>query len=94
LLGIRPGLGLVDKERLCSFTEKNIKIIKKHYSGEIDTGEYSTDMNIPLSLGIVSNTIGTIRGSGAHTREEWVDLDSIPVGLSIVLDILDGFLDS
>ena len=51
-------------------------------------------MNIPLSLGIVSNTIGTIRGSGAHTREEWVDLDSIPVGLSIVLDILDGFLDS
>ncbi|MCR5732713.1 MAG: M20/M25/M40 family metallo-hydrolase [Sphaerochaetaceae bacterium] len=93
LLGIRPGMGNVDTEKLEAFTEKNIEIIKKHFSGEIDRGEYSTDMNIPLSRGVIANTIGTIRGSGAHTREEWVDLDSVGQGLGIVLDIMETFLN-
>ena len=54
----------------------------------MDFTAYSTDGNVPLSLGTVANTIGTVSGGGAHTREEWIDLDSLPAGLKIVLSIL------
>ena len=50
--------------------------------------ESSTDANIPLSLGIPANTIGTIDGGSAHTRQEWVDIASLPTGLKIVLGLM------
>lgn len=48
----------------------------------------STDANIPLSLGIPAVTFGLYRGSGAHTREEFVELDSLIPGLKIGLTFL------
>ena len=48
----------------------------------------STDANIPLSLGIPAVTLGTIVGGKAHTREEWVDLDSQRTGMKLVLHLL------
>ena len=41
---------------------------------EPDHTPNSADSNIPLSLGIPANTIGTVSGGLAHTRQEWVDL--------------------
>ena len=55
---------------------------------EADTAPASTDSNIPLSRGIVANTIGTVDGGLPHTRQEWVDLDSLPTGLKIVLALM------
>ncbi len=52
----------------------------------------STDCNIPLSLGIPSVCIGTYRGRGAHTREEYVELASLPAGLRIVLNLIEHYL--
>ena len=50
----------------------------------------STDCNIPLSLGIPATCFGLYRGAGAHTREEWLEIDSLlpglKLGLSTVLD--------
>lgn len=43
----------------------------------------STDCNIPLSMGIPAICIGVFCGSGAHTREEWIDKKSIRKGLEI-----------
>ena len=60
-------------------------IISNFYTGDIDFAAYSTDSNVPLSLGIPANTIGTVLGGLAHTREEWVDLSSLPMGLKIAL---------
>ena len=54
----------------------------------------STDSNIPLSLGLPANTIGTVRGGLAHTREEWVELDSLPVGLELALCLVLGQIGS
>ena len=48
----------------------------------------STDANIPLSMGIPAITFGLYRGGGAHTREEYVDLDSLVPGLKIALTFL------
>lgn len=88
LLGIRPGKGEFEEGVLEEWTEKNIEKIKKHYDGEMDLSLSSTDSNIPLSQGILANTIGTIEGDLAHTREEWVDLKSMPKGMAIVFEIV------
>lgn len=45
----------------------------------------STDANIPLSLGIPAATFGLYRGGGAHTREEYVEVDSLTPGLKIAM---------
>ena len=48
----------------------------------------STDANIPLSLGIPAVTFGLYRGAGAHTREEYVEIDSLETGLVLGLTVL------
>lgn len=48
----------------------------------------SIDSNIPLSLGIPANTIGTVSGGLAHTRQEWADLRSLPTVLKITVALM------
>lgn len=88
LLGIRPGNGAVDSEELRKFTAQNAEIIHEFYGEELDFAAYSTDSNVPLSLGIMANTIGTVIGGLAHTREEWVQKSSLKEGLKIVLSLM------
>ena len=88
LLGIRPGNGPLDQAALAAFTGRTKDIIRTFYSGELDLSPCSTDSNIPLSLGIPANTVGTVRGGGFHTREEWVELGSLSEGLKIALSLL------
>lgn len=92
ILGIRPGAGASDRTELENWTKQNVVCIREFYDGEMDVSPRSTDANIPLSMGMLANTIGTVRGGGAHTREEWVDLDSIPAGMGIVLSILSQYM--
>ncbi len=47
----------------------------------------STDCNIPLSLGVPAVCVGVYHGDGQHTREEWVDKESMRAGLEISLRI-------
>lgn len=91
-IGIRPGMGDVDRVALRAWTDENIATVREWFDGEIDEGPYSTDSNIPLSQGVLANTIGTVRGSKPHTREEWVDLDSIPSGMGIVCSVLSRYI--
>jgi hypothetical protein len=52
----------------------------------------STDCNIPISLGIPSLCVGLCLGGKAHTREEWIAVDSLETGFHIAADlILDCF---
>lgn len=88
LLGVRPGNGDISEETLKEYTALSSSVIREYCHTEPDYNAASTDSNIPLSRGIPANTIGTICGSGAHTREEWVDLDSIPTGMKIVLSLM------
>ena len=85
LLGVRPGNGPLDEAALAEYTRRSADIIQTFYDGDADYAPQSTDSNIPLSLGIPANTIGTVLGRLAHTREEWVDLSSLPMGLKIAL---------
>ena len=93
LLGVRPGNGPVDPAKLEAFTERSADVIRSFYDGEIVRSPGSTDSNIPLSLGIPANTIGTVRGGLAHTREEWIDCASRPAGLGIALSLMLLYTD-
>lgn len=93
LLGVRPGNGPVDQAALRAFTARSADIIRTFCGAEADIRSASTDANIPLSLGIPANTVGTVRGAGAHTREEWIALDSLYAGLGIALALMMEYAD-
>ena len=48
----------------------------------------STDANIPMSLGVAGVDAGVYVGAGAHTREEWIEKDSVVPGLEISIRYL------
>ena len=48
----------------------------------------STDANIPLSLGIPATTFGLYLGAKSHTREEYIEIDSLKPGLRIALLVI------
>lgn len=93
LLGVRPGNGPVDADALKAFTEHTVDVIETWYQDPIDFAAYSTDSNVPLSLGIVANTVGTVRGALAHTREEWIELSSLENGLRIALALMLDYVE-
>ena len=88
LLGVRPGDGALNREALKKFTDRTLDVIRSHYEGTLTVAPSSTDSNVPLSLGIMANTLGTVTGMGAHTREEWVELSSMETGLKIALSLM------
>lgn len=84
-IGDRPcekGVDLQEKEKLislCSTVMKNVT------GKDVSMISASTDCNIPLSMGIASVCIGIYIGGGMHTREEWVNKESLKTGLEIGL---------
>lgn len=88
LLGERPCSDDVDataEERLLTRCENAIRII----TGEpVTRRSGSTDANIPLSMGIPAVTFGLYQGGGAHTREEWLDIESLKPGLLVGLSLI------
>ena len=92
VLGVRPCKDNVDSLKLKELTEKVIKICEKHSNMKCLEYAGSTDCNIPMSQGIPSVAAGCYLGDGEHTREEKVLIDSIPIGLKIVAElVLDEF---
>ena len=85
VLGKRPCMGEVDPQAQTAL-EKRFASIMKAYNGGIEptAGSGSTDCNIPFSMGIPSICFGGYKGRGAHTREEFIELDSLIPGLKIV----------
>ena len=85
-LGIRPCGGDVpaDAHRQLLLRCKNA--IRQVYDLDPPLCAASTDANIPLSLGIPAATFGLYRGGGAHTREEYIKIDSLTPGLKIAMN--------
>ena len=92
VLGQRPCQGEVDPGVLEAISQKVIFVCEKHSGLPCRPKAGSTDCNIPMSLGIPAVAVGSYLGEGEHTREEKVLLDSIPVGMKIVADlVLENF---
>lgn len=85
VLGIRPCNGDVDPDRLSELTCRMKEIMHEFTGFEIIERSGSTDANSALALGVPAVTIGAVYAEGAHTRGEWVDLSTLPVGQKIAL---------
>ena len=88
LVGERPCSGEIDEKRQAALTRRAAEVVR-HHTGKLPTmGPSSTDCNIPLSIGIPSVCLGTVRGAKAHTREEWVQIDSLVTGYRIAFELI------
>jgi acetylornithine deacetylase/succinyl-diaminopimelate desuccinylase-like protein len=77
VLGIRPCKGDVNEEVQNALIQKAVDIIGQYADAPVVTAG-STDCNIPLSLGVPAVCFGDVLGGGAHTREEYIDIASMP----------------
>ncbi len=60
----------------------------KMHGVEMTAHAGSTDCNIPLNLGIPAACFGVYHGKGAHTRGEWIDVESTKLGMKILCQLL------
>ncbi len=75
----------VDKEEQEALTAKIETVFKDVFGWSLTRKTSSTDCNIPLSMGIPAVCMATYSGSGAHTREEWVEKASMVPGLEVAI---------
>lgn len=88
LVGDRPCSGNVDAELERGLSERAAEAVLRHFGREAQYGSGSTDCNIPLSMGIPAVCVGCADGAGAHTREEYVIIDSLIPGLGLAFDLI------
>ena len=87
-VGDRPCGAPVDQIRMERLIQRAQDAAHRRYGHGIHFGSGSTDCNIPLSMGIPAICVGCCRFSGAHTREEYVETDSLHEGLNFLFDLI------
>ena len=88
VVGDRPCGAPVDETQMKRLVQRAQDAALRRYGHEISFGSGSTDCNIPLSLGIPAICVGCCHFHGAHTREEYVEIDSLHPGLNFLFDLL------
>lgn len=88
VIGIRPCGAEVDEGVFNEMVENAKAVCEKHTGIPCALHSGSTDANIPMSLGVPAICVGNYMGGGAHTREEYVEIASVPVGLKITAEII------
>ena len=65
------------------------------FTGLPTPGRYpaSTDCNLPLSMGIPAVCIGLFNGGGAHSTEEYIEKDTLPIGLAVAIRLVESYLE-
>jgi len=85
VMGKRPCMGDVDPAAQKALEDRFASIMTAYNGGIVPKGgSASTDCNIPFSVGVPSICFGGYKGRGAHTREEYVELESMVPGLKVV----------
>ena len=88
IVGIRPCSKNYDEVLHEKMLENVIKIQEKHSGVPCKRGSGSTDCNVPMSMGVAAVCVGTYKGFGAHTREEYVERASFPISMKITIDVM------
>ncbi len=92
MLGERPCGGELDPVRYEALLERASTSIRSIVGEEASFRSGSTDCNIPLSVGIPAVCISGCSGFGAHTREEYLELEHLLTGNRLVMDFLASYL--
>lgn len=88
VIGVRPcevlneEQGAKREELLCRAEELLFRVTGK----KPERRPGSTDCNTPLSMGIPSVCYGAYYGKGAHTREEYVEKNSLSMGYEVAFE--------
>ena len=85
LVGDRPCGVEVDDSALA---HRAARAVEAYYGIVPQFSVGSTDCNIPLSMGIPAICPGCMMGAGAHTREEYVEIDSLLPGLKVAAELI------
>ena len=88
ILGERPCGAAADQRAQRELEDAALQALAKYAGSKPNPTAGSTDCNIPLSLGIPSVCFGMYRGEGAHTREEWIEPESMRQGMKAVTALL------
>ncbi len=88
LVGDRPCSGDVDEALEAALSERAAAAVFRNFGREARYGVGSTDCNVPLSMGIPAVCVGCADGAGAHTREEYVFIDSLKPGLGLAFELI------
>ena len=88
VVGERPCSAQVDEVVQGEMAERVIAAISRYFGWQPTSSKASTDCNIPLSMGIPAVCTGCILGQGAHTREEYVEIDSLLPGLKVAFELI------
>ena len=87
-VGDRPCSGDVDEQAMEELRNRASEVCLRHFGKPIAYRSGSTDCNIPLSMGIPAVCVGTYSGAKSHTREEFVEIDSLLPGHKMALDLV------
>ncbi len=93
VLGERPCGGKVDEKTHEALKNRAAAAIAKVYGEAPSFSSGSTDCNLPLSLGVPAICFGAYIGKGAHTRGEYIELQSLAPGFQIILDFINGYYE-
>ena len=93
LMGERPCGSNVPEDAHRQLINRCVDAILAVGEPEPALGSSSTDSNIPLSLGIPAVTFGLYSGAKAHTREEYLKIETLEVGMKIALLMLTGHFE-
>ena len=85
LIGERPCSNNVDKTKIRELKECYSEIINELTGFTLKSEPASTDCNVPLSLGVPAIAIGVVDGKKEHTVEEYLNKETLTVGLNAVI---------
>ena len=88
LVGDRPCAAPVDETKMQDMMDRASEAARRWYGHGLTFGPGSTDCNVPLSMGVPAICVGCYTGNGAHTREEYVEIDSLLPGLRFAFDLI------
>ena len=87
LVGERPCAVNGDSEGQKALTKLCCKVIAEVMGCDAADTSASTDCNIPASVGIPSVCVGVYKGGGMHTREEYIEKQSLISGLELGIKV-------
>ena len=87
-IGDRPCAGDVDPAKQRALVEQVRAAIRQITEEEPELRSGSTDCNAALGVGIPAVCFGGCVGGGCHTREEYLESDSLPQGCRLTIAVL------
>ena len=91
-IGERPCSGEIDASARRALIERCAEAVRAVTGMEAVCSAGSTDANIPLSMGIPAACISVCNGGKCHTRQEWLDVSSLPDGCRLFMSLLASYV--